>query len=59
MAEAETRPEAKIPEPTREPMIPPQPDDGRSPLERMTDLARRIVAVPKAELATARKRRHR
>ncbi len=36
----------------------PKPAPGRSPLERMTDLARRVVNVPKAE-AVKRERRTR
>lgn len=32
------------------------PQDTRTPLERMTDLTRRIVHVPKAEIAKAKKK---
>ena len=45
MAEAKTRPKEKT-----EPMITPPELDGVTPLERMTELTRRIIAVPKAEI---------
>jgi hypothetical protein len=35
------------------------PPDTRTPLERMTDLTRRIVHVPKSELPTGKKKRKR
>jgi len=31
----------------------------KTPLERMTDLTRRLIAVPKSEIAKTRKRRKR
>ncbi len=34
----------------------PRTKPDRTPLERMTDLTRRLIAVPKAEIAKLRKR---
>jgi hypothetical protein len=57
MAKAEARPKEK----TVEPMIPPPKLDGVTPLERMAELTRRIIAVPKSEITakTKGKRKHR
>jgi len=55
MAKAETRPKEK----TVEPMIPPPELDGVTPLERMTELTRRIIAVPKSEILAKPKKRKR
>jgi hypothetical protein len=58
MAEAKTRPKEK----TVEPMITPPELDGVTPLEKMTELTRRILAVPKSEVTAnieRKKRKHR
>jgi hypothetical protein len=54
MAKAEARPQEKT-----EPMIPPPELDGVTPLERMTELTRRIIAVPKSEITAKAKRKKR
>jgi hypothetical protein len=54
MAKAEARPQEKP-----EPMIPPPELDGVTPLERMTELTRRILAVPKSEILAKPKRKKR
>jgi hypothetical protein len=54
MAEAKTRPKEKT-----EPMITPPELDGVTPLERMTELTRKILAVPKSETLPKAKKRKR
>lgn len=54
MAKAEARPQEKA-----DPMIPPPELDGLTPLERMTELTRRIIAVPKSEITPKPKRKQR
>ena len=47
--------------PAREAPQEEKPPDEKTPLERMTDLTRRIIRVPKAELVkvkTKKRRRH-
>ena len=57
MPKAETRPEAK--ETTRSDTVkPPASLPDGTPLERMTELTRRIVNVPKAEATAANGTRH-
>jgi hypothetical protein len=51
---AKTRPKEKT-----EPMITPPELDGVTPLERMTELTRRIIAVPKSEILAKPKRKKR
>lgn len=53
MAQAKARPKAKkVEEPIVSPDVP-----GLTPFERMTELTRRIVAVPKSELLAKPKRK--
>ena len=51
MAKAPERPPPKAEEETT-------PPDTRTPLERMTDLTRRIVHVPKSEIAKPKSKKH-
>lgn len=45
--------------PAREAPQEEKPPDERTPLERMTDLTRRIIAVPKEEALKAKRKRKR
>ena len=47
MAKAKARPKAKETPPKA--VTPPAPNDG-TPMERMRDLTRRVIAVPKSEV---------
>jgi len=57
MAKAKARPKAKV-ETEEEMTVTPDAHDapGLSPLERMTELTRRIVNVPKTEVDRARQK---
>jgi len=35
---------------SRQPIIPPQPDNGKTPEQRFADFSRRILSVPKPEI---------
>ena len=61
MAKAEARPKAKREEEKEEVTVSPEAHDapGLSPYERMMELARRIVNVPKSEIGKAVKKRSR
>ena len=60
MAKAETRPETKTEKVGRKDTVrPPVSLPDGSPFERMTELTRRLLAVPKTEaIPPKRKRRH-
>lgn len=60
MPKAQTRPEAKEEKAGRIDTVRPPPNlPDTSPLERMTELVRRVVAVPKTELNPKQKKRRR
>jgi len=59
MAKAKARPQAKG-TPPPETVRPHAPNDDRSPLDRMRDLTRRVIAVPRGEVTKPiAKKRHR